>query len=80
MFIFSYRYACENGCLVDARACEKAARNGHLECMKYACEKGAIWNESICTSAAKGGYLNCLRYDFRRVGRADGVEEWRVWE
>ena len=40
----------------------KAAKNGHLVCLKYAHKSGCLWEVSICTTAALNGHLECLKY------------------
>lgn len=43
-------------------ACERAAMNGDLECLKYAHEHGCPWDEETCRLAATNGHLECLQY------------------
>ncbi|KAF0724970.1 balbiani ring protein 3-like [Aphis craccivora] len=40
--------------------CNRAARRGHLECLKYLHEVGCRWDSKTCVQAAKGGNLGCL--------------------
>lgn len=56
------KYAVENGCPVDARAFEYAAREGHLECIRYLFETGAPRSGLETIFAAKGGHMDCIRY------------------
>ncbi|XP_029347364.1 uncharacterized protein LOC115034456, partial [Acyrthosiphon pisum] len=53
--------------------CEKAAFNGHIDCLKLAHEIGVPWDTvpgladfrgKACDLAAKAGNLECLRYAF----------------
>ena len=37
-----WKYAHENGCPWDGYTCSKAAKGGHLECLKYAHENGCL--------------------------------------
>ena len=46
----------------DRTACQTAAKNGQLECLKHAHEHGCPWDEKTCESAAKNGHLECLKY------------------
>ncbi len=58
------RPQCANGCLgsLDEDTCSRAAKAGHLDCLKYAHEHGCPWDEDTCIRAAKGGHLDCLKY------------------
>ena len=49
-------------CKLERDTCEKAAKEGHLECLVYAHENACPWNRSTCWRAAAGGHLECLRY------------------
>ena len=40
----------------------RAAKNGHLECLKYAHENGCPWDGETCSEAAENGHLECLKY------------------
>ena len=46
----------------DRTACQTAAKNGQLECLKHAHEHGCPWDENTCWSAATNGHLECLEY------------------
>lgn len=58
------RPQCADGCLgsMDSKACTRAAKAGHLECLKYAHENGCRWTKRTCSHAAAGGHLDCLEY------------------
>jgi len=43
-------------------ACNRAARRGHLACLKYLHEVGCRWDSETCIQAAEGGHLDCLMY------------------
>ena len=42
--------------------CERAAKYGHLECLKYAHENGCPLKSWVCAIAASRGHLECLQY------------------
>ena len=46
----------------DRTACQTAAKNGQLECLKHAHENGCPWDENTCAFAAMNGNLDCLKY------------------
>ena len=57
------KYCVANECPIDERACAKAAKNGHLECLKYLREEAkAPWDWRIAAWAAKNGHLHILEY------------------
>ncbi len=57
------KYCVANECPVDEDACESAARNGHLECLKYLHEDAkAPWDEYTANGAAGKGQLHILEY------------------
>ena len=45
-----------------SKACDCAAINGHLCCLKYLHEKGGLLTEMTANRAAEHGQLECLRY------------------
>ncbi len=57
------KYCVANECPIDAIACTKAAKNGHLEILKYLHEEAkAPWDEYTATWAAGKGQLHILEY------------------
>jgi hypothetical protein len=57
------KYCVANGCPIDVSACEFAAQNGHLECLKYLREEAkAPWNRGTASMAAENGHLHILEY------------------
>ena len=56
------KYAHENGCPWDEKACSNAALFGHLECLKYLHENECPWDKETCSGAAEKGHLECLKY------------------
>jgi hypothetical protein len=52
----------ENGCPWNEETCSRAAKKGHLECLKYAHENGCPWSTDTCEYAATNGHLECLKY------------------
>jgi hypothetical protein len=52
----------EMPCSLERDTCEKAAKEGHLSCLRYAREDGCPWDVNTCWAAAEGGHLECLRY------------------
>ena len=56
------KYAHENGCPWDKKACKATVGNGHLECLKCAHENGCPWDKITFYRAAKKGDLECLKY------------------
>jgi hypothetical protein len=57
------KYCVANECPVDEEACECAAWNGHLECLKYLHEVAkAPWDWKTASSAAEHGNLHILEY------------------
>ena len=47
---------------LDRGACSRAAKNGHIDCLKYAWALGCFWNSHTCAQAAWCGNLECLRF------------------
>ncbi len=61
------KYCAANDCPIDTLACEYAAENGHLECLKYLREEAkAPWDSNTGSCAAKNGHLHILEYLFER--------------
>jgi len=57
------KYCVANGCPVIELACARAARNGHLECLKYLHEDvKAPWDWETASEAALNGRLHILEY------------------
>jgi hypothetical protein len=57
------KYAYENGCTwIAEETCEKAAINGHLDCLKYAHENGCPLNIDFTINTSLKGCLDCLKY------------------
>lgn len=56
------RYAHENGCPWDDKACTCAALRGRLECLRYAHQNGCAWTTYTCSNASARGQLACLQY------------------
>lgn len=46
---------------MDSRTSNKAACNGHLNCLKYAHLDGCLLRNE-CEEAAKNGHLNCMKF------------------
>ena len=46
------------------KSTNKAAENGHLECLKHLFENGYSWNECVTYLAVENGHLECLKYLF----------------
>jgi ankyrin repeat protein len=72
------KYCVANECPIDrlhAFACEYAAENGHLECLKYLREEAkAPWNSSTAYRAAENGNLHILEYLVER--KFDKYDAW----
>ena len=57
------KYCVANECPIDEFACENAAENGQLECLKYLHEEGkAPWDSRTAAWAAENGHLHILEY------------------
>ena len=57
------KYCVANECHIDEMACEYAAENGHLECLKYLREEvKAPWGSGTASWAAAYGHLHILEY------------------
>ena len=52
----------ECGCEWNLYASDRAAQNGHLECLKHLRENGCQWTDHTVAWAAAGGHLECLKY------------------
>lgn len=61
-------YAYENGCHWDDRVHQRAAQNGHINCMEYAHKHGLQWPSDVCELAAFQGHLACLAYAHENGG------------
>jgi hypothetical protein len=46
------KFAHINGCKWDKQTCEKAAENGHFECLEFAHLNGCKWDGDTCDKAA----------------------------
>jgi len=57
------KYCVANDCPIDEVACARAARYGHLECLKYLHEEvKAPWDSYTASWAAQNGHLHILEY------------------
>ena len=59
------KYCVANECPIDVLACARAAKNGHLECLKYLREEAkapSVFDKWACKLAAENGHLDCLKY------------------
>ena len=57
------KYCVANECPIDEFACENAAENGQLECLKYLHEEAkAPWDSWTALRAAENGHLHILEY------------------
>ena len=57
------KYCVANACPINKYACQFAARNGHLECLKYLREEAkAPWDYEVLHFARAKKHLECLRY------------------
>ena len=56
------KYCVENGCPMDAYACELAAEEGHLDVLKYLHENDCPWRSDACFEAHKFNEIDCLNY------------------
>ena len=77
------KYCVANECPIDKRACENAAENGHLECLKYLREEAkAPWDSSVLHFAHRNKHLECLRYAIGKKcpGWSDYTERLKALE
>ena len=57
------KYCVANNCRTNPYACECAAKNGHLECLKHLHEEAeAPWDWRVASEAAKNNHLRILEY------------------
>ena len=56
------KYARKNGCSVNKKTCDAAAKGGNLDLLKFVGRKGYSWSVSTCSSAAEGGHLEILKF------------------
>ena len=57
------KYCVANECPLDEWTCVRAARYGHLECLKYLHEEAkAPWDSVTASWAAQNGHLHILEY------------------
>jgi len=69
------KYCVANQCPINEWACESAASEGHLECLKYLHEEAkAPWGSGTASWAAKNGHLHILEYLVER--KYDKYSEW----
>lgn len=52
----------EQGFVVDANTCKRAAEENNLSCLRFAHEQGAPMGNDVCIIAARKGHVTCLRY------------------
>ena len=55
-------WAVENGCPLDASACEGAAASGSMDMLRWLRARGCPWTVATCSSAAYGGFLEVLKW------------------
>jgi hypothetical protein len=68
------KYCVANDCPIDKVACARAARYGHLECLKYLHEEvKAPWDAGTGIWAAESGHLHILEYLVERKYDEYGV-------
>jgi len=69
------QYCVANECPIDAYTCARAAKDGHLECLKYLREEAkAPWTWGTTNWAAQNGHLHILEYLVER--KFDQYSEW----
>ena len=56
------KYCVDNGCPMDAWACEFAAEKGHLDVLKYLHENDCPWISLACSWAHEYNRIDCLNY------------------
>ena len=72
------KYCVANECPIDGWACNDAAENGQLECLKYLREEGkALWDSRTANCAAVNGHLHILEYLVER--EYDEYDEYACW-
>lgn len=59
-----FKYATENGCPMNKWTCARAARGGHLGCLRFAREHGCEWDGMTTSWAALGNHLEVLEYAY----------------
>ena len=68
------KYCVAKKCPINVLACESAAKNGHLECLKYLREEvKAPWDAGTGIWAAENGHLHILEYLIERKYDEYGV-------
>ncbi|WZN62967.1 hypothetical protein HKI87_06g45120 [Chloropicon roscoffensis] len=60
----AFQYLRGRGYEFDRKACEGAAREGHLNALKFlrGLDPPCPWSASTCTRAAEGGHLDVLKW------------------
>ncbi len=56
------RYALENRCPIDKRACDRVGAYGLLDCLQLLHQNNASWDTSTTMAAAGAGHINCLMF------------------
>ena len=76
------KWARKNDCVMTARACQLAARNGHLHALRWLRENGCPWDHWTLVTAANRRRnpkdLACLRYAVEN--KCPGVGGYPGWE
>ena len=56
------RWARENGCDWDTKACAYVAYGGYLEALQWLRAEGCPWDADTCYAAIQGGQVETLRW------------------